>query len=95
MFRSRYTDEEKKKILEERILNGLSVRATCEKYGITVQTFYLWQRKLNDVPDHRLELEPLIPEIQGQTPELENRILRRLYIDLSAHNYELAKFLEK
>jgi len=92
MFRSRFTDLEKREILNERMVNGSSVRAVCEKHGITVPTFYTWQRKLTDSSETDLES---IPDIQGETPEAENRILRRLYVDLSAHNYELAKFLEK
>ncbi len=93
MFKSRYSESEKQDIVNDRVVGSLSVREVCEKYDITVQTFYAWQRKLNN----RLE-DPSgnsIPEIIGQSPDMENIILRRLYINLSAHNYELAKFLEK
>jgi transposase-like protein len=93
MFKSIYTNSEKREILNERKEKGLSVREICEKYEITVQTFYLWNRKFNDNTESNIL--STIPEIQGTNPETENRILRRLYIDLSAHNYELAKFLEK
>jgi transposase-like protein len=92
MFKSRYTDPEKCDIIKEHKLNGSSVREVCEKYGITVQTFYLWKRKFQ-VPEE--SVVDTIPEVHGKSPEAENKILRRLYINLSAHNYELAKFLEK
>lgn len=92
MFKSKYSDAEKYEILNDHKLNGSSVRDVCEKYGITVQTFYLWKRKFQ-VPEE--SVVDTIPEVHGKSPEAENKILRRLYINLSAHNYELAKFLEK
>ena len=88
MYKSRFSDAQKQEILAERIESNLSVRAICEKHGITNQTFYTWKRRL----ENPVKLEN---EVKDAAPEVENRILRRLYIDLSAHNYELAKFLEK
>lgn len=95
MFKSRYSEFEKLEILKERSTNGSSVRAICEKYDITVQTFYSWQRKFGGEEQTQLNFESIITETIGSTPEAENLILRRLYIDLSAHNYKLAQFLEK
>ncbi len=95
MFKSNYSDSEKREILKERMVMGSSVRAICEKHDITVQTFYTWQRKFRCEDQARLNFESIIPETLDSTPEAENRILRRLYIDLSAHNYKLAQFLEK
>jgi len=92
MFTSRFTESEKQDIVNDRITNRMTVRAVCEKYNITAQTFYTWQRRISCIDQSSLNR---FPEIEDQSPEDENKILRRLYIDLSAHNYQLAKFLEK
>lgn len=93
MYKSRFSDTQKQDIVNERINSDLSVREICDKYNITVQTFYIWQRKFFGSSVERTEI-PGIEDVQN-SPEAENRLLRRLYIDLSAHNYKLAKFLDK
>ncbi len=96
MYKARYSDSEKQEILKERNATGTSVREICEKYGITVQTFYAWRNRLS-IPlstfssDHETQLKS---DLRNPIEE-ENRTLRRLYINLSEHNYQLAKFLEK
>ena len=88
----KYDDFQKKNILIEKITEGSTIRSICNKYKITPPTFYAWKTKFG------IELE-----IAGSNPissepissiEKENKILKRLYINLSAHNCELAKFLE-
>jgi transposase-like protein len=93
MFQSKYDDDQKRRILKERVVEKLTVRAICEKYDITPPTFYSWRYKFgNQVrpkePDNR-------PINHSDDLETENEVLRQLYINLSAHNYELAKFLNK
>lgn len=94
MRSSNFTDEKKRQILDERNVEGLTVREVCKRYRISIPTFYSWKRDLsnieNDQPSSLSE-----PIRKSQDDENENQVLRRLYINLSAHNYELAKFLEK
>lgn len=96
MYKARYSDSEKQEILKERNTTGISVREICEKYGITVQTFYAWRTRLS-IPLPTFNSEPGM-KLKSELPnpiEEENKTLRRLYINLSEHNYQLAKFLEK
>lgn len=93
MFQSKYNDEQKRSILKEHFVEKLTVRAICEKYDITPPTFYSWRCKFGN----QIYLEE---SDKGEVNypddlETENQLLRRLYINLSAHNYELAKFLNK
>lgn len=90
MFKSKFTDIEKRKIVTECISKGDSIKETCNKYGITAPTFYLWKKKYyQSKGDINLE------ENKTQSMEMENITLRNLYINLSAHNFELAQFLKK
>lgn len=97
MFQSKYDDAQKGRILTEKVKDGLTVKEICEKYNISVPTYYSWRCKLNKA--RLIELEQLeSPEISiGLNLDLktENDVLRSLYVNLSAHNYELAKFLKK
>ena len=89
MRTSRFSNEEKLKILVEQEFEKTSVEEVCVKYGISVPTFYSWKRELA----HSAELDAQshnVVELQK-----ENNTLRRLYIDLSEHNYQLAQFLNK
>lgn len=90
MFKSKFTEIEKRKIVNECISNEVSIKETCNKYGITAPTFYLWKKKY-------YQSNELLNQEDNKTHsmEMENITLRNLYINLSAHNYELAKFLEK
>lgn len=81
MRSSKFDRETKLKILNERKELGISVEEICCKYKISQPTYYNWKRALQ-------------PHILVSTNlQEENRTLRRLYIDLSEHNYQLAKFL--
>lgn len=87
MRTSKFSKEDKLNILFEQYESDMSVEAICAKYEISTPTFYNWKRELSkitelDVHSHNLQ------ELQG-----ENNTLRKLYIDLSEHNYKLAKFL--
>lgn len=89
MRTSKFSRKEKLNILFEQHESEMSVEEICAKYKISTPTFYNWKRELatsNDLDIHSHNLK----ELQG-----ENRTLRRLYIDLSEHNYQLAQFLNK
>lgn len=90
MFKSKYSDSEKRKIVIESVSSKSSVKEICNKYGITAPTYYLWKKKYELNSEDNISVED-----KFQSIESENKILRNLYINLSAHNYELAKFLEK
>lgn len=91
MRTSNFTLEEQNHILNEKAMHGTTVRDICKKYGISVPTYYLWKRKLSMPQNISFD------QMDRNSPSQENeiKVLRRLYINLSAHNYELAKFLEK
>lgn len=90
---SHFTDEKKRQILNEKEHEGITVREICKRYRISIPTFYTWKRNLTGIE----RIETSIVDHKRNNPNVENevQILRRLYINLSAHNYELAKFLEK
>lgn len=89
MFRSRYDDDQKRRILNERVVQKLTVRNICEKYNITPTNYYSWRYKFGN----KILTEE--SDDHSDNLETENETLRQLYINLSAHNYELAKFLNK
>ena len=90
---SHFTDEKKRQILTEKENEGITVGEICKRYRISIPTFYTWKRNLTGIK----KIESSIEDHKKNNPSIENevQILRRLYINLSAHNYELAKFLEK
>ena len=89
MRTSKFTKEAKTKILIEKEQSNMTVEEICSKYGISTPTFYSWKREMSNIFEHEV--------VQHNMGELqkENHTLRRLYIDLSEHNYQLAQFLEK
>jgi transposase-like protein len=91
MFQSKFDQEKKRAIVQEREIDGLTIKAICIKYGITPATFYSWKNKTQNTKSVNTTDEV------GTNNELEveNEKLKMLYINLSAHNYELAKFLNK
>lgn len=87
MNKSRFSNEEKLKILNEKELESLSVEEICVKHRISMPTYYNWKRKLKPTFKNKSK--------DNIDPQTENQTLRRLYVDLSEHNYQLAKFLSK
>ena len=82
MRRSKFNKETKLKILKEKELFDISVEELCVKHKISQPTYYNWRREL-------------LTESTETDLQQENKILRRLYIDLSEHNYQLAQFLNQ
>ena len=93
MRKSKFSDDRRRQIILEKEQDSLTVQEVCKRYKISVNTFYLWKRMLFSNVD---DLESSTREsVVLDSRDSENKTLRRLYINLSAHNYELAKFLEK
>ena len=89
MRKSKFTREEKIEILMEKEHTNKTVEEICVEYGISFPTYYNWKRELfNRDSEAVLSMEP-------EDLRKENLILRNLYINLSEHNYQLAKFLSK
>ena len=93
MRKSKFSDDRRRQIILEKEQDRLTVQEVCKRYKISVNTFYLWKRMLcNNVDDLESSTRD---SLVSDSMDSENKTLRRLYINLSAHNYELAKFLEK
>lgn len=89
---SKFTVEDKVRILRERIERKMTIKKLCAKYGISVSTFYVWKQEFED---DLTQLESANFDLPKENLSVENRNLRRLYISLSEHNYELSKLLIK
>lgn len=87
MFHSKFNDDEKRQILKEKKETGVSVEKICRKYSITIQTYYKWKHKFENNAEIHVTIESPLEE--------QNIKLKKLYFDLSEHNYELAKFLNQ
>jgi transposase-like protein len=91
---SKFSEDAKRSIIEEQLNNKITVAEICSKYKISINTFYIWKRKL----DGERKIDKIVEQSALEDENhiiTENKTLRKLYINLSAHNYELAKFLEK
>lgn len=84
MRKSEYSDQDKLKIISDIESSILSINKGCAKNGISIATYYQWKKQFLIKPSENFEDKSLAEE---------NSTLRKLYINLSAHNYELAKFL--
>lgn len=93
MRKSKFTDDRKRKIIQERDDEGLTVEQICRRYKISLNTFYLWRREL--FPESPLTIQEPQLVTQDEVDETELRVMKRLYLNLSAQNYELAKILVK
>lgn len=89
MRTSKFTNEQKHDILTEQDAKNISVEGICAKHGISIGTFYKWKREVDSV------IEPDTQMGNNQELKDQNHKLRRLYMDLSEHNYQLAQFLDK
>ena len=89
MRTSKFSRKDKLNILFEQHESEKTVEEICTKYKISSPTFYNWKRELANTTDLDIHSHDL-KDLQG-----ENSTLRKLYIDLSEHNYQLAQFLNK
>lgn len=92
MRTSEYSEEDKKNIVKVILNRTESIIKSCKKQKISVATYYKWKR---EVESNLITVEKNIgvQSSSNETLQLENSTLRKLYINLSEHNYELAKFL--
>lgn len=89
MRKSRFSKEDKVRILKDKEESHLTIEEICVKHGISSPTYHNWKRELSvELYDYKSNKGP------GDL-RTENTILRNLYINLSEHNYQLAKFLSK
>jgi transposase-like protein len=93
MRRSKFSEEQKIQILMEKDSESLSTEDLCSKHKISIGTYYIWKRKYEITPLPELTSNSRSPT--STNLKEENSKLRQLYINLSEHNYELAKFLNK
>lgn len=89
MRKSKFSTDDKLRILTEQEAEEMSIEEICVKYGISLPTFYSWKRELA----FRSEMKSEGSNVQDLRNEIHT--LRRLYIDLSEHNYQLAQFLNQ
>lgn len=94
MRKSQYSDQDKFEIINDIITSSKSINEGCIQHKISIATYYAWKRQLKNEFKHISSL-PTKPENEEKLLKTENSTLRKLYINLSAHNYELAQFLEK
>lgn len=92
MRRSKFNDDIKRSILLEKIQEGFTVQEICNKYHISPCTYHIWKRELESTMN-LCAVPKTSKSNKEESLQNENKTLRRLYINLSAHNYELAKFL--
>ena len=86
MKRSRFTEEQIIKILEEGKL-GLAVDELCRQHGISKPTYYNWKTKFGDM---------VVSEVKRlRTLETENSRLKRLVADQALDIVALKDVLSK
>lgn len=92
MRTSEYSEEDKKNIVNVIMNSTESIIKACKKQKISVATYYQWKRQM-DLKLLENITAPKQEKMEDKSLVEENSTLRKLYINLSAHNYELAKFL--
>lgn len=95
MNKSKFSTYEKLSILDEAHDTSKTISEICFKHKISLTTFYLWRKQLKRNGQSQ-GIEQVInnsSENNSDNLYLENKELRKLYIDLSEHNYKLAQFL--
>lgn len=86
MKRSRFTEEQIIKILEEG-KSGLAIDELCRKHGVSKPTYYSWKAKFGGM---------IISEVQKlRTLEMENSRLKRLVADQALDIVALKDVLSK
>lgn len=93
MKKLHYSEKEKAKILKQKEELGITAEELCAIYKISIATYYNW--KNNDEYSKNKENHRTTAEQNPIELKRENKTLRHLYINLSEHNYQLAKFLNK
>lgn len=68
---TRYSAEEKTKILKRHLLEKEKLSSLCDEFGVTLKTYYNWQQKLFD---HATEILKSKPSGRSPVSTQEERI---------------------
>lgn len=74
---TKYSPQEKYEIVIEGRKKPKGIKAVCEKYGISRETFYQWEEKIKEAATKALEDNPpgpKAPERDKTAEELENKL---------------------
>ena len=88
--KTRYTAEEKSKILKRHLVEGEEISALCDEFNISPATFYNWQKKL-------FENAPSVLEAKrpGRSPSKQkDDEIKRLQEKLAHKDTVLAEAME-
>jgi transposase-like protein len=90
---SRWTPEDKIRIVLESLNTDISLAELCRKYNLTPNTFYQWREKFIEAGKAGLS-GPLNDDGVNKDLERENERLKRLIGELTIANDSLKKVLE-
>jgi len=78
---TRYSAEEKIKILKRHLLEKEQLSSLCDEFGVTLKTYYNWQQKLFDHATEILKSKPsgrsLISSQEERIKELEAKLAHK------------------
>ena len=92
VYKSRWTPEDKIRIVMESINTSISIAELCRKYGVVPNTFYQWKEKFFE--SGKLGLSGGLTkngEVITKELELENERLKKLIGKLTIANDSLKK----
>lgn len=92
MVRSKFTPQEKARIILESLNTNISSAELCRKYNISPPTFYQWKERF--VEGGMASLNRTSKENVCKSLQKENESLKRLIGDLTVANDVLKKTLE-
>jgi len=87
MKKSKFSEEQIVKILQEAASGAVSLAELCRKHGISQPTYYNWKSKYGGLGVAELKR---IKEL-----EAEHSKLNRMYADLAMENHALKELIEK
>jgi transposase len=90
-YRSRWTPEEKIRIVLESLNTNISMSELCRKYNLTPGTFYQWRDKF--VQGGKLALSGALKD-PAKEKDAENERLKKLIGELTIANDSFKKVLE-
>lgn len=92
MVKSKFTPQEKARIVLESLNTNISVAELCRKYNVSPPTFYQWKEKFVD--GGKTSLNRTSKENVYMSLQKENESLKRLIGELTVANDILKKTLE-
>jgi transposase len=91
-YRSKWTPEDKIRIVMESLDTNISMSELCRKYNLTPGTFYQWKERF--VEGGRLALSSRKNSTPNKELETENERLKKLIGELTIANDSFKKVLE-